>query len=173
MSTATDFRALFEGCPGAYLVLLPDSPRFTIVAVSNAYLSATMTKRDDILGRGLFEVFPDNPADSTATGVRNLSASLHRVIDNRAPDTMAIQKYDIAKPGTGDFQERYWSPVNTPVQDDTGGVRYIVHRVEEVTDFARLKRHGIEMEVELYSRAQEIQEANRRLHRLSTLKSQM
>ena len=64
-----DFQTLFEAAPGLYLVLLPDAPQYTIVAVSDAYARATMTRREDILGRGLFEVFPDNPADPTATGV--------------------------------------------------------------------------------------------------------
>ena len=68
-----DFRALFEGAPGLYLVLAPD---LTIVGVSEAYLRATMTTRAQILGRGLFDVFPDNPDDSTATGVSNLRSSL-------------------------------------------------------------------------------------------------
>ena len=45
-----DFRVLFESAPGLYLVLLPD-PDFTIVAVSDGYLAATMTKREEILGR--------------------------------------------------------------------------------------------------------------------------
>ena len=64
-----DFRRLFESAPGLYLVLAPD---LRIVAASDAYLRATMTHREDILGRGLFEVFPDNPDDPAATGVRNL-----------------------------------------------------------------------------------------------------
>ena len=55
-----DFRALFESAPGLYLVLASD---LSIVAVSNAYLAATMTKREEILGRGIFDVFPDNPND--------------------------------------------------------------------------------------------------------------
>lgn len=55
---APDFQALFESAPGLYLVL---TPALTIVAVSDAYLKATMTKREEILGRRLFEVFPDNP----------------------------------------------------------------------------------------------------------------
>ncbi len=54
-----DFQALFEALPGRYLVLLPDAPRYTIVAASDAYLGATNSKREDILGRGLFEAFPD------------------------------------------------------------------------------------------------------------------
>jgi FixJ family two-component response regulator len=38
---APDFQALFESAPGLYLVL---TPALTIVAVSDAYLKATMTK---------------------------------------------------------------------------------------------------------------------------------
>ena len=72
-----DFRVLFESAPGLYLVLAPD-PAFTIVAVSDAYLRATMTRREQILHRGIFDVFPDNPDDPQATGTRNLRASLER-----------------------------------------------------------------------------------------------
>jgi PAS domain-containing protein len=89
-----DFQALFESAPGLYLVL---TPALTIVAVSQAYLQATMTRREEILGRHLFDVFPDNPDDATATGVLNLSASLTRVFQHRAPDAMAVQKYDIRR----------------------------------------------------------------------------
>src|SRR5438067_1892270 len=103
-----DFQVLFESAPGLYLVLTPD---FTIFAVTDAYLRATMTKREGILGRGIFEVFPDNPEDPAATGVRNLKASLERVLRNRAADAMATQKYDVRRPESegGGFEERYWS----------------------------------------------------------------
>ena len=47
-----DFQRLFEAAPGLFLVLLPDDPTFTIVGVSNAYAEATLTRRDEILGRG-------------------------------------------------------------------------------------------------------------------------
>src|SRR5690242_11207801 len=92
---APDFRALFESAPGLYLVLTPD---FQIVAASDAYLRATMTRREGVLGRSIFEVFPDNPDDPTATGVRNLRASLENVLRQRAADAMAVQKYDIRRP---------------------------------------------------------------------------
>jgi PAS domain S-box-containing protein len=131
-----NFRALFEAAPGLYLVLTPD---LKIVAVSNAYLRATMTQREAILGRGIFEVFPDNPDDPHATGVRNLNASLRRVLRHRAPDGMPVQKYDIRRPADqgGGFEERYWSPVNTPVLGPNGEVAYIIHRVEDVTEQQR------------------------------------
>src|SRR5687767_8100521 len=95
MGEDVDYRNVFESAPGLYLVLRPD---FTIVAVTDAYLRATMTKREEILGRGIFQVFPDNPNDPQASGVRNLNASLQRVLQNHAPDVMAVQKYDIRWP---------------------------------------------------------------------------
>ena len=64
-----DFRVLFEAAPGLYLILSTD---FTIVGASDAYLAATMTRREEIVGRELFDVFPDNPDDPGATGTRNL-----------------------------------------------------------------------------------------------------
>ncbi len=164
------FRALFESLPGLFLVLSPD---LTIVGASDAYLKATMTKREEILGRGLFDVFPDNPEDPLASGVSNLRASLDRVRQNTVADTMAIQKYDVRRPD-GTFEERYWSPFKSPVLNAEGQLEFIIHRVEDVTDFVRHK-HGrassesglrIELErmdAEIYRSAQELQAANQRL----------
>jgi diguanylate cyclase (GGDEF)-like protein len=133
-----DFKKLFEAAPGLYLALTPE---FVIAAVSDAYLHATMTKRAEILGRGLFEVFPDNPDDAEASGVSNLRASLERVLRTRKQDVMELQKYDIRRPADegGGFEERFWSPVNWPVYGDGGTVEYIIHQVEDVTKFMRLK----------------------------------
>ena len=139
MGGDVDYRNVFESAPGLYLVLRPD---FTIVAVTDAYLHATKTRREEILGRGLFEVFPDNPDDPQATGVRNLNASLQRVLEKRAPDVMAVQKYDIRRPEAegGGFEERFWSPTNSPVCDSRGEIIYIIHRVNDVTELVRLQQ---------------------------------
>lgn len=171
-----DFRALFESAPGLYLVLTPD---FRIAAASDAYLQATMTTRAGVLGRAIFDVFPDNPDDPAATGVHNLNASLSRVVRDGVTDAMAVQKYDVRRPEGegGGFEERYWSPANFPVAGADRAVAWIIHRVEDVTEFVRLKQQGLErdqltaklltrgeqMEAEIFLRAQEIQECNRRL----------
>ncbi|HWA81830.1 MAG TPA: PAS domain-containing protein, partial [Fimbriimonadaceae bacterium] len=165
-----DYRLLFEGSPGAYLVL---NPSLAIVGVTDAYLAATMTKREEIVGRYLFDVFPDNPDEAGATGETNLRASLEMVLRSRRAHTMAVQKYDIRRPEEegGGFEERYWSPVNVPLLDDsTGQIRYILHRVEDVTQFIRLQasvRDGGDFRTtaEVLQRAQEIQILNRELDR--------
>jgi len=166
MNSGPDFRLLFEESPDVLLVLLPDAPRYTMVAATGARWRATHTT-PDTLGRGLFEVFPDNPADPTATGTSNLRASLERVLKTRQPDTMPVQKYDIRGPD-GRFEARYWSPKNLPILSPTGKVKYILHRVEDVTDLVRASERGEElrgrqsaMESEVIQRSRELAEALR------------
>ncbi|HVE72002.1 MAG TPA: ATP-binding protein [Thermoanaerobaculia bacterium] len=138
----TEFR-LVEATPGAYLVLDPD---FIIVAVTEAYLLATLTVREQIIGRELFDVFPDNPNDPAATGTRNLRASLETVLRTAEPHSMPVQKYDIRRPNSEEFEERYWKPLNSPVVID-GEVAYIIHSVEDVTSLVRLEHLKGENEV--------------------------
>ena len=165
------FENLFVSLPGLYLILTPD---LKIVAVSDAYLKATMTKREEIVGRGLFDVFPDNPDDPAATGITNLRASLDRVRLTSAADTMAIQKYDIRRPD-GTFEERYWSPINSPVLGVDHRIEYIIHRVEDVTEFilqkslpaddpAKMRARMEQMQAEIFLSSQQVQAANRQLN---------
>jgi hypothetical protein len=58
------------------MVLDPD---LVIVAASDAHLRDTLTTRAAIVSKGVFEVFPDNPADSETTAVSNsrVSFNLH------------------------------------------------------------------------------------------------
>lgn len=172
------FRALFEAAPGLYLVLTPDE-HARIVAVSEAYLRATHTRREEMVGRGLFEVFPDDPDDPGATGVANLARSLARVRETGRADVMAVQRYPIRRPpeAGGGFEERYWSPFNSPVFGVDGELVYVIHRVEDVTDFVRdkerrgewaeglqaLASRAEQMEADVVLRSLELQRLNERL----------
>jgi PAS domain S-box-containing protein len=146
VKTSINFEMLFEAAPGLFLVLKPNAPDFTIVAVSDAYLQATMTKRKDIIGHGLFEIFPDNPNDVTADGVSNLKKSLESVLTNKKAHRMAVQKYDIQRPQSegGGFEERHWSPFNSPVLNKKNEIEYIIHRVEDITEFVTTKQKAKE-----------------------------
>jgi signal transduction histidine kinase/DNA-binding response OmpR family regulator len=152
--SADHFRFIFEASPTPYLILTPE---LKIVAVSDSYLRATMTRRDDIVGRDLFEVFPDNPDDSSATGEQNVRQSLKRVLTNRKPDQMAVQKYDVRKPAEegGAFEERHWSPLNVPVFGADGELIYILHRVEDVTSMVKMSE--MQKQQQTLSRAMEEQ----------------
>lgn len=171
-----DFKTLFERAPGLFLVL---DPTLHIVAASDAYLAATKTRREGIVGRHLFDVFPDNPNDPSADSIRNTRASMNRVIQTRQPDVMVVQRHDIRRPESegGGFEVRYWSPINSPVLNPDGSLAYIMHRVEDVTEFVQLKQHDAEqakatdalrerttkMEADLYQRSREVADASVRL----------
>jgi light-regulated signal transduction histidine kinase (bacteriophytochrome) len=86
---------------------------------------------------------------------------------------MAIQKYDIRRPD-GTYEERYWSPMNAPLLDADQKVAYIIHRVEDVTDFIKQRdiapnvREEIQsrlerMEAEIFRSSREVQAANHQL----------
>jgi len=134
-----DLRVLFEGSPGLYLVLTAD---FKVVEASDSYLKASLTKRAEILNRGIFETFPDNSAGSTVIGACGLHESLDRVLRSGIPDVMAIQKQYVRLPDgeEGATEERYWRPVNSPLFDPKKRVTHIVHHVEDVTDLVRLQQ---------------------------------
>src|SRR5579864_2677773 len=164
-----DYRRLFEQSPDVLLVLLPDAPRFTMVGATRARLAVTHTTYEQILGQALFDVFPDAPTDPSATGTRNLQTSLERVLATRAPDTMAVQRYDI-QGADGQFATRYWSPKNIPVLDESGEIIYILHRVEDVTELVRasestetLLAPARAMEREVVARSRELGAANEAL----------
>ncbi len=152
-SSRAQLASLFESLPGSYLVLTPD---LIIVSVSDAYLKATLTTRAGIVGRKLFDVFPDNPDDPDTKAVSAMQASIDRVLSNAAPDTMAISKHDVRRPD-GVFEERFWSPVNSPVFGPDRQIKYLVHRVEEVTDFVRQKSRPTAGTAEMTNRIQQME----------------
>lgn len=171
-----DYRVLFESVPGLYLIISPD---FKIIGVNDAYMHATLTKRSEIVGRHLFEVFPDNPDDPAATGTYNLRASIQRALKNGVADVMAIQKYDIRRQAEdgGGFEERYWSPVNTPIFNDHGKIVCIIHSAKDVTDFVKLRQKdgqaqlgvdlGLSSEAvaaELFQHTEDMAQAKQKLH---------
>ncbi|CCK31737.1 magnesium or manganese-dependent protein phosphatase [Streptomyces davaonensis JCM 4913] len=164
--TAIDYGAVFQALPGMVALLTPE---LIYADVNEDFLLMTGRSREDLVGRYLFDAFPDNPNDSAATGMRNLAASLQRVVATGERDVMALQRYDVESvERPGQWEERYWSPVNAPVLGPDGKVVLLVHRVEEVTELIRARggptgSRARVMEAELYTRARELQELNDRL----------
>ncbi|WP_406255811.1 PP2C family protein-serine/threonine phosphatase [Streptomyces chartreusis] len=162
---AVDYEAVFQCLPGMVALLTPD---LIYVDANEDFQRLSGRSREELVGRYLFDVFPDNPNDATATGMRNLHASLLRVVATGERDAMALQRYDVEDP-PGEWSERYWSPVNAPVFGPDGKVALLVHRVEEVTELIRLRggtgsnSRARVLEAELYTRARELQEVNERL----------
>ncbi|WP_050515492.1 PAS domain-containing protein [Streptomyces rimosus] len=128
---ATSDSQLFLVTAAPYVVL---DANLRIQAANPAYLRATGRSRDDLVGAFLFDAFPDNPKDATANGVRNLGASLEKVLRRGVPDEMGVQRYDIPDPeAPGAFRHKTWSPVNSPLLDADGRAVGVLHHVEDIT----------------------------------------
>jgi signal transduction histidine kinase len=153
-----------ETVPDSYIVV---SPELRILTASNAYLADTLKRREDLVGRYLFDAFPDNPAAPGANAVRNWRASLELVIATGQPHQMAPQHYDVLDPQRpGHFVERHWLPRNTPVFDDQGQLHYIIHSSVNVTKEVQARRA---MEQAQGREQEALVEAERERQRLSQL----
>ena len=125
------FQAFFERSSQS-LILKANSPKFTILAVSDKYLELTHKDRKELLNKNLFEVFPDiNPSSNEQQIALNC---LRSVIDTKQRVELPIFKYEIFLKDLGKYESFYWSNVNEPVFNKNHIVTHIVNITENITD---------------------------------------
>jgi signal transduction histidine kinase len=127
------------------MILAPDTPRFTILAVNKAYCAATYKEHSALLGRALFEAFPDNADNVLADGVDKLGLSLTLAISRKQPQHLHKQRFDIPGPGTTEFTPHYWEVINVPVLDEAGNVTCVIHSVEDISTRVMLQQQADEL----------------------------
>ena len=158
-----NFKNLFEAAPGLFLVLLPDSPQFTIVAVSDAYLNATLTKRNELLGRGLFEVFstdPTTPFNPLANGVEDLRNSLLQALSTRMQSRIATKT------------QQAWTSINTPVLGHSGQVLNVIYSLESTREMTHPLVEARKMvEAQVKARTQDLLRSNSELEQFAYIAS--
>lgn len=132
MTSPTDavFRRVFHASPTAMLLL---DGELRVVDVNAAYLAATGHTVVQLLGRVVFEPFPDNPADPAAGSAAAVRESMQRAWNTVEVDQLVGRRYDIQLPGTDRFVTRYWNLTTVPVVDQDGRVEVLLHRVQDVT----------------------------------------
>jgi signal transduction histidine kinase len=131
-----DYRAIFAAAPTAYLLVRSDAPRWTILAASDEYCRITRQKRENLIGRGTFEVFPESHATESSHGKHNVRSSFEVALSMSGRIVLPIQRYDLppAADGDGSFAEHYWRMSSAPVHGADNGAVAVLHAVENVTD---------------------------------------
>ncbi|MBO1904842.1 PAS domain-containing protein [Microvirga sp. 3-52] len=162
-----NFEALFSASPNPYVLL---DLSLTIVGMNDAYLQVTMRKREDLLGRNMFEAFPSDPDSSSH---RQLRGSLEKVIREQVADHLSLIEYAIPLPNGQGFEERYWSATHTPLFNHNGEITFILQHTVDVTELHRLRNlakstllpsgRSALIETDMFRRAQAVQEANQAL----------
>jgi len=137
------FKLLFEKSPGSLLVTA-DAPRFTIAAVSDAYLQITSVQREDVVGKGFFEVFPDTGDDPNDENTARKVFT--KVIETGLKIDVPVYRFDMKEPVTKISSEHYWSCSNIPISGLEGKVAYILNTVVDITGEVKAKQVAIESE---------------------------
>lgn len=166
MHASLDFRALFECSPNAYM-LLDRELRF--VEANRAYLEVTASTREALIGRLIFDLFPNDPADPRNWNAQLLRESFARVLQTRQRDVIAYLPYRVARTPEGELVERIWSATHTPICGPSGDVEYILQHTVDVTELHELQRSAataataIQTHAGVLDRAQRMAESNRAL----------
>ncbi|WP_102419564.1 PAS domain-containing protein [Mycobacterium sp. 4858] len=128
--SAIEESAWFQSKWAPYLVTDAD---WRIRAVNVAGERASGHPRESLLGRPLFDAFPDNPADPEADGVANVSASLEFVLRRGVRHWLGVQRYDLPDPqNPGEFIYKVWTPMNSPIKEGKKTVGVLQH-AQDVT----------------------------------------
>ena len=98
--------SIFNHSPVAKLIMKTDAPVYTIIGVNDAYLEATNTRREELIGKSVFYAFPANPTDQESKNIERTMHSFEEAIRTKSPHTMSNYRYDIPIPGTNEFEER-------------------------------------------------------------------
>jgi PAS domain S-box-containing protein len=148
MKSPPDHSLLFRASPYPYLVMSND---LTIIDANPAYLRAVGRTKEDIVGRYVFDAFPENPGDPDSTNIREVKASLETAIATGRPHTTPFLRYAVPEqtPDGTVFKEMYWSTVHTPAVDDAGNVAFVFQNAIDVTDLYRFDKKSQSAEVDL------------------------
>ncbi len=158
-----DYGRIFEALPSPFMILDTD---LCYVDANAAYLASVGRCRDALIGRNLFDLFPNDDA----SGLR-LKDSFERVLATGEPDTLAYLPYPIARED-GVLEHRYWTAVHVPVLDAHGQVALILQNTVDVTDLVRMREAAslpftsLSAETHLLERTIEAEEAGANFRRL-------
>lgn len=135
MPKVVDYASIFNILPEQYVVFDTKSRDFVMVAASDEYLSVTGKSRSEVIGKKLFDVFPDTSELAVKTGQGELLKSLEAVLSTHEPDSTGLIRYDLAD-GAGDMQVRFWRATHYPIMKD-GMCVAIIQSTADVTELVR------------------------------------
>ena len=125
-----DFAALFMRSPNPYVLI---DRELHIVAANLAYLAVTESDLQHIIGRYIFDAFPNDPDDPNNESIRRLKESFERVITTGQSDAVPAVGFRVGADEDAS-NVRYWSATHTPLFDASGNVEYVLQHTVDITD---------------------------------------
>ncbi|RYU78461.1 PAS domain-containing protein [Hymenobacter persicinus] len=142
--TSVDYQKLFRQLPENFMLMTPDA---VIVDNTDGHEAVSLKKREDVLGRSMFDAFP--AVDQNQDDI--IFQSHEYVRQHRAPNTMPVIRYDLEVPAErgGGFEQMYWQATHFPILDEQGELQYILQKTENITEkyLAQLRNEEIQREL--------------------------
>ncbi len=132
MLDGIDYRQLFDDLPMPYMIL---DTELRFVSANRAYLKATNSKLEDLIGQYIFDAFPDTPE----------RIELFRPAFERAArgETNRVERecYILAdEDAEGGKREVWWTTHQFPLYDTEGNIIGMVQKAEDVTVHVEAER---------------------------------
>ena len=124
------FQLLFEKSPGSVL-LKADPPCFTIMAVSDDFLKINSVSREEVLGKGFFDAFPEN--SKGFHGKATAYDGFMHVVNTCEKVYIPFLRYDVLNHETNTFTPHYWRCTNNPLLGTDNKVAYILKTIIDIT----------------------------------------
>ena len=134
-----DYKDIFYNGPGLRLIIASNAPEFTILDVNDAYLQATKTRREDLVGSPLFSAFNIRTTEEVAKSKEQMEHLLYEAMRTGEPQPMTEYRFDIPGENSTGFEARYWTANNIPVKGPDGKVQFFIHSVTDITELQQLK----------------------------------
>lgn len=121
-----DFRVLFYSPPSPYM-MLDTGLRF--FDMNEAYLRVTRQDRDNLLGRYVFDAFPETPECEAV-----FRRAFERALAGEA-NRLVRQPFSIPRPESqgGGLREVWWTCHHMPIHDVAGNLCGMVQKAEDVS----------------------------------------
>ena len=117
-----DFQLIFDMMPGRFLILAPDTPHYTILAVNDELLCSTDKTRENLVGKNIRELYSDTQRALSSTDIKQLIASLDYAITyKKAKQTRALQLTQSNAEGV--LEQQDLSVSNNPIVDKDGHIQ--------------------------------------------------
>jgi len=137
MNSRINLKSIFQALPASYLVLKPD---LTILAATDKYYNLTMSSPEDLIGKYIFDAFPENKKTAKMHGIQRHKESFEHVLRHKTPHTIPVQRYDIKLPPNegGKYVARWWRITNSPILSASGKLQCIIHAIDDITEMVAI-----------------------------------
>jgi len=140
------YKNIFKDLPFSCILFEKINEEFFIKDANTYYCKLTNTTAENLKGKIISEVFPENP---NSPNLNRVLESLKYAYNNKKPHKIKALRYDLYDNQNDLYKTRYWETENIPIFDDVNNTYYILNIVKDVTALILEKQNSTTLLEEL------------------------